>query len=317
MEEQIRAHGLPEILVAAGSATGVSAGPATGRSAGPASGSPAGSNPEPSAGFPRRGDDSLEWNPGCRRCQARDKALHFAFIKLHQAEGRVEAYETLYREAAERSTAKIGAYDALYRLHDRMGMPFVDGAGIHPKELMRFPRHEQDDVIRKAILNKIVGEAAGLDNGPELDLEALEAAGREATKEGSERRPGSSASSTRSQESTGTKESEESIPPEFLPGESEDSDNSDDDSLNEESSEPDNEWELDPDIHSNSDGVGIHSEGGEGSDAEDSDTDSAEGSDADSAQDLDADSADGSGADSAGGSGADSAEGSGVDSAAT
>ena len=306
MEKQIRAYGVPEILASvwpsgesAGPATGVSAGSATGGSAGPAprgSSVPdpsAGSNPGPSAGSACRGWDSLEREgiPGCPRCHALDKALDFAFLKLRQAEGRIEGYETLYREAAERSCARIGAYNALYTLHDRRGMPFVDGAGIHPRELIKFPRHPQDDRIRKAILNKIVGEAAGLDSGPELDVEALEAAVRDSTKEGSKRRPGSPASSTKSQES------EESIPSEFLPGESEDSDNSEDDS-----SEPDQEWELDPDMHSNSDGVGLHSEGEERSDAasaEESGADSAERSGADSAEELGADSAEESGVDSA------------------
>ena len=94
-----------------GPATGVSAGPATRGSAGPASGSltgstldpSAGSNPEPSAGSACHGYDSLEQEqiPGCPQCQALDKALDFAFLKLCQAEGCVKAYETLYREAAK------------------------------------------------------------------------------------------------------------------------------------------------------------------------------------------------------------------------
>jgi hypothetical protein len=180
----------------------------------------------------------------CRKCIALQSTLKLAFEKLHESQTRVQAAVTLCTEAAERSNAKIDAYDALYRIYTVHGTPFQNGARL-PKEFRRnYPLHPQEDDMREDLHEgnadpKIKGKARQLspclNPSDQLDLhhedDTVDARGRQDSSRGS---------------SPLTEESEESIPAAF---QDLDSHSTDDESsiLSDIDSEADAPWELDPD----------------------------------------------------------------------
>lgn len=154
----------------------------------------------------------------CSKCIALQSTLKLAFHKLHESQTRVQAALTLCTEAAERSNAKVDAYNALYRIYAAHGTPFQNGDRL-PKEFRRYyPLHPQEDDI-----------VEGLHEGNEDD--SVDGRGH--------------GDSTR-RSSPLSEDSEESIPPGF---QDLDSRSTDDESsnLSDVSSEADPSWELNPD----------------------------------------------------------------------
>ena len=172
--------------------------------------------------------------PSCPRCDPLRSALILDFEKLRSAQITIDGAILLGKEAAERSAVRIGTYEGLHNIFVKYGMPFENGYGIPGEYQKIFPRHDGHDGLLRGMHKKAVREATGLH-----ELEEQSGDGND---------------------STGTDESEESIPARFQPRDSDESNEAD--STYHEGSLEDEDWELNPDDQnhsgeaSNTDAVG-------------------------------------------------------------
>jgi hypothetical protein len=182
MRKQIQENGMPPLT-----STAYAAAPSTSREA----------EVQDALAAAARGS-ALNAPAGCPMCEPLNRMLQVAFSRLRSAEMRLEAQILLGKEAGERSAARVGGYDALEMLYARHGVPFKHESGIPPAFQKIFPRHEGHDGIRRGIYNKIAREAAGAGGTTSIPL-----------------------NSDHSRDSDGATDSEESIPSEFQPRDSE------------------------------------------------------------------------------------------------
>ena len=85
----------------------------------------------------------------CPSCTPLHEALRQAYDQLLSAQTRINGAIILGKEVIERSTARVGAYEILERIHRDHGIPFQDGHPL-PKEYMKcFPLHKYENGIEK------------------------------------------------------------------------------------------------------------------------------------------------------------------------
>ncbi|KAF8961701.1 hypothetical protein BDZ97DRAFT_1759716 [Flammula alnicola] len=170
--------------------------------------------------------------PTCRSCAPLRETLLVAFDRLQSVQTRVNGAVILGKEAAERSAARVGAYNILDQVYSKHGIPFQDGDSLPEEYQNIFPRHEHHD---------------GILNGIKLRAQAKQQASAEAEgpwqSDGSPSAAGRPANSAASNTNDSEAESVESIPSQFR---SHDSDGSDEHNLSNDDSEGDSgNWELD------------------------------------------------------------------------
>ena len=208
----------------------------------------------------------------CHNCAALQKTLVLAFDQLWAAQTHVKAAVIVGREAVERSNARSGGYDALYRINRDHGMPFEHGDRLPKEYLKKHPRHERNDPSQEA-KGKARENPPQPDRGrrapgrgipgynqedPDAEKEAKEAKGkaRENPPQPDHGRspppeagrgiaPELRSSGSRASMISGD-ESEESIPPGHSVSASEGSDDEDLLAIYDGDSEKDGNWEMDP-----------------------------------------------------------------------
>lgn len=219
--------------------------------------------PRPSAPVPEAPTASdLPNIPLCANCAPLHRTVTLCFERISAAESRINAAILLGKEAIERSSARVGAYDVLQRVLVSHGMPFQDSDRL-PKEYRKnYPRHASHDGIIKGIELRAARAAyaasAEIDSQPRRVLS-----------------PGpNSNSNDECEDHSGSEqqsESEESIPPQFQPRDSSEGsvDDQSDDAESEgdeyagpdgddyAESEGDDNWELDAEEGPESDDVDI------------------------------------------------------------
>ncbi|KAF8955813.1 hypothetical protein BDZ97DRAFT_1926276 [Flammula alnicola] len=171
-------------------------------------------------------------SPTCRSCAPLHETLLLALERLQSVQTRVNGAIILGKEAAERSAARVGAYDILDKVHSKHGIPFQDGDSLPEEYQHIFPRHEHHD----GILNGIKWRAQAKQQASEEAEGPWQSGGRPLEASGSANSP---ATNTHDSDT----ESVESIPTEFRPR---DSDGSDEHNSSNDDSEGDSaNWELD------------------------------------------------------------------------
>jgi len=168
------------------------------------------------------------------------------------------------KEAAERSAARVGAYDVLQTVQAKYGVPFQDSDRLPLEYQEYFPRHERRDEF-KAKMDKekaqiASGVAKGISSTAKKRAEPAASEGPTASdgpavSAGPAASDGPAAMSRHAGSGDGddseSSESEESIPPDFQPR---DIDSSDMESSGAEESNA--EWELDAEATQSSDAEG-------------------------------------------------------------
>jgi len=152
--------------------------------------------------------------PTCASCAPLHEALRQAHEQLLSAQTRINGAIILGKEAIQRSSVKVGAYDILDQVCRKHGIPFEDGRPLPDEYKNYFPVHKYED----GILQRAEGRA---ENTQSLH-------GSDSNGESNE---------TPSQHSG---DSEESIPEGFSPTSNEGS------GAMYEESDDDRDWELDP-----------------------------------------------------------------------
>jgi hypothetical protein len=204
--------------------------------------------------------------PPCPRCDLLGETLKLVHQRLRVAHTRIDGAIRLGKEAAERSAARVGAYDVLQRVLVKHGTPFKDGDKL-PKEYKDlFPRHHLPDGIMLRTQKKKARLATGsseanrsdsrchqgwLDTEGSDGVAGSESGGHKSSEEdGRSVSGGSSNDKSRlkkaSKDSDESESSTESIPTGFRPDASEDEGETDLFDVYEGDYEGDDNWELDP-----------------------------------------------------------------------
>jgi len=189
----------------------------------------------------------------CPSCTPLCEALHQVHEQLLSAQTRINGAIILGKEAVERSTARVGAYEILERIHMRHGIPFQDGDSLPEEYTKHFPLHKYHDGIQRGA----EGRAAMVDHTADAEA-AIPSQSLEGSHGHRGHRTGNSSSSNNS-----TEESDESIPPGFTPRSSEQSDDEGYENPWVEEPEDNRDWERDPQALSGSElgsGSGEHQE---------------------------------------------------------
>src|SRR6266699_6347439 len=137
----------------------------------------------------------------CPSCTPLREALRQAYDQLLSAQTRIGGAIILGKEAIERSTARVGVYEILDRIHRDHGIPFQDGCSLPEQYTNRFPLHKYEDGIEKGTQGRAAMGEHTLD---------AEAAMQSPSLDGSHGHPGHCADTTSSNEST--EESDKSFP---------------------------------------------------------------------------------------------------------
>ena len=179
----------------------------------------------------------------CANCALLREVLRQAHEQLFSAQTRINGAIILGKEAIERSSLRVGAYEILDRVHRQHGVPFEDGRPLPEEYTEHFPMHKYEDGIeegRKA-------RAARLQH-----TEDAEASPQSRSLDGSHGHRGDHADNSTSPDDS-TEESDESIPPGFSPRSSAQSDDKGSEIHWDGESEDNRKWELDPQTLSGSD----------------------------------------------------------------
>jgi hypothetical protein len=204
----------------------------------------------------------------CPSCAPLRTTLLLALERLRLAKVRVTGAILSGKEATQRSSLRLGAYDALHRVATKHGTPFQNTDRLPVEYKKIYPRHKQSDGIEKALRRK---RAQKDDQWREARMAEVE---------------GGSASAQES--SSESDESMESIPEGFSPAHSEDCE----DGINvydgDGEVEGNSKWEdSDGETSSNESGDGeSENMGSEEEDGEGSDNDSQNRSDVEMDEDI-------------------------------
>jgi len=180
----------------------------------------------------------------CARCASLEATISLTFEKLRSAQRFIDGAIIMGKEAAERSAARVGAYDVLQTVQAKYGVPFQDSDRLPLEYQEYFPRHARRDEFKVKKNKDNAQIASGVAKG------ILSPTKKRAEPAASE---GPAAMSRHAGSGDGddsmSSESEESIPPCFQPR---DIDSSNMESLSDgESSNA--EWELDAEDTQSSD----------------------------------------------------------------
>jgi len=194
--------------------------------------------------------------PTCPNCALLREVLRQAHEQLVSAQTRINASITLGKEAIERSSVRVSAYEILDRVRRRHGIPFEDGHSLPDEYTKHFPVHKYDDGILRGTKDR----AAEVEHTADAE-EAMQFQSLERSHSDGDHCAGNPALSSES-----TEESDESVPPGFSPRSSQRSGNEGSENAWDEDSDDNRDWELDPQALSGSDmgsGYGEYHEEGQ------------------------------------------------------
>ena len=208
--------------------------------------------PLPQKAVPTAAPDNIDSaTPTCPSCVPLREALRQAHEQLSSAQIHINGAFTLAAEAMHRSSMKVDGYEILDNIRRKHGIPFENGQPLPEEYKNYFPLHRYHDGIVRGVERRA---AKGVDRkGTEATTASLS--------DDSHRDGAHDAGIDTSFESD---ESDESIPEQFRPRNSDASEESSEDASHGESDQ-DNDWEMHPKMEGDEDSTGEDSTGEEGS----------------------------------------------------
>jgi len=206
--------------------------------------------PLPQKAEPTAAPDTIDSaTPTCPNCAPLREVLRQTHERLQSAQTRISGAITLASEVMERSSMMVDTYEVLDKVRRKHGIPFENGQPLPEEYKDYIPFHKYHDGILRGAERKAAKGA---------DREGIESTTASLSSDGSHRDGVHDAGIDSHFESD---ESDESIPEQFRPRNSEGSEDSSENASDGESDQ-DQDWEMDP----RAEGDDEDSAGEEGSD---------------------------------------------------